>query len=386
MTRSLLALGLALSVGLMLVVTPAPTAAQPAAQPKGAAVDAELVDKVKKSLDNGVRYLKNTQTKEGHWEGVVLKTLAGMDGGTTALATLALLNSGLKPGDANVDKALKYLDNLEPDKTYVRALQTMVFAETRDKKYLPKIAKNVDWFRDNAIGLKKGKLEGWSYPGNTIADNSNTQYALLGLYAAKTAGVKIEDDLWKAVQDYYTRTQLPDTRSPKAGYWTYHNFGDKNASFTMTVGGACGLWIAGMGLDKSEQQLDEKTGIAAKCGEYSENSALARGMYWIASNFNFSEGKSYFYNYYGIERLGRLSGQRFIGKMDWYREGCVRLVAMQEADGSFIDRSGRGIDSGHPVITTSFALLFLSKGRTPVLVSKFAWGNYRKAEDGKAAQ
>ena len=30
------------------------------------------------------------------------------------------------------------------------------------------------------------------------------------------------------------------------------------------------------------------------------------------------------------------------------------------------------------MIATSFALLFLSKGRTPVLVTKFAWGNFRK--------
>jgi hypothetical protein len=109
-------------------------------------------------------------------------------------------------------------------------------------------------------------------------------------------------------------------------------------------------------------------------------------MFWIGMQFNFMEGKSYFYNYYGIERLGRLSGRRFIGKVDWYREGCERLVKVQEGDGSFLVRAGErqgSIDAGQPVITTSFALLFLSKGRTPVLVSKYAWGRFREAVDEK---
>ena len=39
----------------------------------------------------------------------------------------------------------------------------------------------------------------------------------------------------------------------------------------MTVAGVCGLLIAGMGLDQSEQQLDPTTGVAANCGVYAEN-------------------------------------------------------------------------------------------------------------------
>ena len=37
---------------------------------------------------------------------------------------------------------------------------------------------------------------------------------------------------------------------------------------------------------------------------------------------------------------------------------------------------GAGID-GSELLSTAFSLLFLSKGRTPVLISKFAWGDYR---------
>ncbi|HEY1189792.1 MAG TPA: DUF4159 domain-containing protein, partial [Gemmata sp.] len=173
----------------------------------------------------------------------------------------------------------------------------------------------------------------------------------------------------------------------KAGYWMYHNLGGEGPSFTMSVGGACGLFIANMGLDKSDQELNPATGVAAKCGLYPDNDALAKGMFYVGANFNFEQGKSYFYNYYGIERLGRLSGQRFIGRMDWYREGCEKLLKLQQPDGAFAYTSGApGIDKGYPVITTSFALLYLSKGRTPVLVSKFAWGNFTRGEVGKNDQ
>ncbi|MBP3956540.1 DUF4159 domain-containing protein [Gemmata sp. G18] len=392
MTRSLLAVGLALCAGLLLV-SPTPTVAQPAPPPpKAANPDGELVDKVKTAIDNGVGFLKKEAAKNnGNWEGLILKSLVDMDGGPTALAVLALLNSGVKVDDPTVKGGLDYLRKLTPAKTYVVALQTMALAEamiaSRDKKDLPKLAQNVEWFKDKAL-RRGGKLEGWSYPGNQIADNSNTQYALLGLYAAKTAGVKIEDQLWKDIQGYYSRTQQPDKLNPKAGYWMYHNAGGEGPSFTMSVGGACGLLIANMGLDQSEQELNPATGVAAKCGIYADNTELAKGMFYIGANFNFEEGKSYFYNYYGIERLGRLSGQRFIGKMDWYRAGCVSLLKLQQIDGSFAytGNTAKGIDSNYPVITTAFALLYLSKGRTPVLVSKFAWGNHIRGEVGKRDQ
>jgi len=382
MTRSLLAAGLALCVGLTLL-SGTPIAAQPAGAPPKGAQDAELVEKVKNSIDKGVRYLKKTQKRDGDWEGIVLGEIAGLKGGVTALATLALLNAGLKPDDPAVAKALDYLRAIKPEKTYVVALQTMVFTEARQAKDQPKIAENVEWFRKNAI-RRGGQLDGWSYPANAIADNSNTQYALLGLYAAKTAGVKVDDQLWTEILNYYNRTQYQDPLNNRAGFWTYHA-SERDPSFTMTVGGACGLIIAGMGLDRSEQGLNDATGVAANCGTYSENTALAKGMLWIGANFNFLAGKSYFYNYYGIERLGRLSGQRFIGRIDWYREGCERLIRMQDADGSFVYRDGEkrgGLDAGQAVITTSFAVLFLSKGRTPVLVTKFAWGRFRPGAAG----
>jgi hypothetical protein len=92
-----------------------------------------------------------------------------------------------------------------------------------------------------------------------------------------------------------------------------------------------------------------------------------------------------FYNVYGIERVGRLSGQRFLGEYDWYRDGCRLLTGIekserlgQRSDGSWSvkradPRREQNLGDGWPIVSTSFALLFLSKGRTPILISKLAY-------------
>lgn len=385
MSRLLLLTSLVVVLGVAIVI-PAAAPAQPPPQPLPVKPEEELVNKVRDSIKKGVAFLKKKQNSQGTWEGLVLK-LADMDGGSTALVVLALLNCGEKPEEPYVKKAIDYLATLEPKKTYVVGLQNMVFLEAPRQrgKYLPLIQRNADWLIANAIGYKNGAgtLQGWSYPGNEVADNSNTQYALLGLYAAKQAGAKIDDNHWKAIQDYYKRTQA------QAGFWQYRNGsnpqikGGDSPSFTMSVAGVCGLFIAGMGLDRSPQQLDPATGIAANCGVYAENEAIARGLNWITARFSFEQGMSVGYNVYGIERLGRLSGQRFIGQYDWYREGCIYVLRHQRADGHFALGGVATFDSSD-LLSTAFSLLFLSKGRTPVLISKFAWGRLREA--GKIAE
>ncbi|MFM7740849.1 MAG: DUF4159 domain-containing protein, partial [Planctomycetota bacterium] len=82
------------------------------------------------------------------------------------------------------------------------------------------------------------------------------------------------------------------------------------------------------------------------------------------------EGKYYYL--YGMERAGRMSGQRFIGPFDWYREGAAHLVKDQGFDGSWQrdDRFGMSRD-----INTAFALLFLSKGKRPIVFGKYQYGD-----------
>ncbi len=329
-----------------------------------------LVDRVKTAIDRGIRYLKQRQAPQGNWE-LYLGLANIYQGGSTCLALLALINAGVDPEDRVIQRGLAYLRKLPPEHTYVVGLQTMVLVEAGFKSDLQQIQRNVDWLIKAAV--RDGKeLRGWSYTdAKGPPDNSNTQYALLGLHAGQQAGARIPAELWESIQNYYVRTQNA------AGGWGYHS--GQAPSLTMSVAGYCGLTIAGMELHAAQQGLDVDTGVAANCGKYLENRPLAKALEWIGSkrHFSFQQRMHTFYNVYGIERAGRLSGRRFLGPFDWYRDGCRFLTdpnspGRQLPDGSWAISGG--IDSLE-VISTSFALLFLSKGRTPILISKLAWGD-----------
>jgi len=341
-----------------------------------------LVDQVKKSIDKGVRYLRKTQMENGSWE--VNLPAAVYPGGWTSLAVLALLNSGVPVDDPVVANGLTYLRSLKPKFTYVRALQTMVFVEAGQKEDRERIGENIQWLIDARV-FKNGEFRGWSYTKSSAfsSDNSNTQYAMLGLHAGKKAGKKINEEIWKSIRDFYIRTQL--TGKGVEGAFTYNPFGPEGGtSLTMTTAGLCGLLIAGMELNAGREVL-RADGTASNCGEYKENQPVHKALDWIsgprADRLVFNLDQRTFYNLYGIERAGRLSGQRFLGRHDWYREGCVFLVREQhEDDGSW---HIQGAWDKWPVVSTSFALLFLSKGRTPVLVSKMVHtpNGDRRADD-----
>jgi len=344
-----------------------------------------LANSVKNSIDRGTAYLKRTMENRGgewNWENSGLLNKA-WEGGTSSLATLALLTSGVPANDPAMLKVMPYIRGLKPTQTYVLALQTMVLAEVNEPRDLNIIQGNVSELLASRIYNGKSFI-GWSYSkgGHLQADNSNTQYALLGLLAGRQAGVKIDQKDWEEIQRFYIDT-LTKTDA-KAGGWPYHS-GKGVPTHTMTAAGLSGLYIAGLEMNVGQQKLDPKTGIAEDCGKYAENDAVARGLNWMGTHFKFDMDKethkATYYNVYGIERVGRLSGQRFIGSHDWYREGCELLCGIaknspiaQGDDGSW--RAGQGIDN-MPVISTSFALLFLSKGRTPILLSKLAFDGPR---------
>jgi hypothetical protein len=308
-----------------------------------APVPTEADEKFRKDVaaarEKAIQFLKKAQGPQGNWEGLVLAFLADMDGGATALVTLSLLEAGVPADDPAVKKALDYLATLPPKKTYVVSLQTQVLARADAKKYAEHIQKNADWLIDTALGFKKdGRLEGWSYPGNTVSDNSNTHFAVFGLHAAAKAGAKIDPKLWGEVRNYYLRNQ-------RERGWTYHNaqVGDTAPSRSMTCAALVGLAIA----DKHDKPTD--TGKAA----------FEKGMKAFL-DFPDVNPKSTGYQWMVSAELGRAIGARTFKAgaqtAAWYREGAAKLVKEQQANGSW--SLGKGIDAAE-VLTTAFGLYFL---------------------------
>jgi hypothetical protein len=343
----------------------------------------ELVDKVKKAIDQGVKFLRSQQRSDGSWE--VNIQGAGIQGGWTALSVLALLNAGVPANDPAIQRGLRYLRELpdpilkkpqESQWTYVRALMTMVYAEAGQIEDKQRIVDNVNWLIKQRV-FKNDQFKGWTYSAGmrNIADGSNTQYAVLGLWSGRQGGAIINREIWEGLRDFYQRTQLSDPKSHDFGGFEYSERGGPmgpGATLTMTEAGICGLLIAAMELN-SGRETPQPDGSFKGCGVYPEDTHLKRAMSWMSKrgNFRLEIPQATFYNLYGIERVGRLSGQRFIGPYDWYREGSQWLVDHQKTDGSW---SAQGAWDQWPVVSTSFSLLFLSKGRTPVLISKLVHG------------
>src|SRR5947209_8588271 len=111
MRRSVVAVGL-------LAVFLSPLALQPArpVQPAKPAREEPLVDRVRRAIEDGVRFLK-TEQHSGKWD----ETLGSVPhpGGSSSLALLALLNAGVPRDDRVIQDGLKYLRTLQQPSTYV---------------------------------------------------------------------------------------------------------------------------------------------------------------------------------------------------------------------------------------------------------------------------
>ncbi|HEY4760256.1 MAG TPA: prenyltransferase/squalene oxidase repeat-containing protein, partial [Thermoguttaceae bacterium] len=314
---------------------------------------------VREALNKGIAYLKQQQKVDGAWDDWL-----GQAGGISALCSLAMLNAGIDPSDPQMQKALTYLRKIKPERTYVTSLQTMVFVRAEPQRDLLLISRNVKWLESMQIldGPRKGA---WAYPGGS-GDNSNSQFALLALYEAQRAGVQVNNRTWRLAQTYWENCQNVD------GSWGYYK--PVPGTGSMTCAGITSLVITADIIEQPDAQVLGNEIRCCRQGDTQIENRVNGAMDWLGANFSVSRnpgplGGAWLYYYlYGLERAGRLTARRFIGKADWYREGANFLIDNQDKLSGFWSGSGLAEDSR--LIGTSFGLLFLSKGRWPVLISK----------------
>jgi hypothetical protein len=326
-------------------------------------IDSDLGPAVRVAINKRVRYLRKQLEEDrvisGHLE----------------LATLALLTAGEPPSSTAVSRALKKILETPPpvltqQPIYSVALQIMVLVATgsstyqKDPRYLGRIERNVNWLID-----AQQPNGAWGYHKNSRSDNSCTLFALLGLDAARAAGVEIKPSVFQRALEYWLLVQHPD------GSWGYIGKGP-NSQYSrwpsMTAAGISSLAILGSHIEESLETLegDEVKG----CGKSSPSSALAKGIQALATTLsdpaviqlpdqdskNQRDLVCYLYFMYGLERAGRLTGQRYFGSFDWYRRGAEVLTQARRDDVPHVS----------DVINESFIVLFLAKGLSPVLVNK----------------
>ena len=239
----------------------------------------------------------------------------------------------------------------------------------RDKPMISRLARKLEQGQ-----IKSGVNSGiWTY---NVArslqvfsgDRSNGQFAILGLRDAARSGVSIDREVWRRARAHWERSQNPD------GGWGYSASTSSKSTGSMTVAGIATMTISRTMLRDGDDLNPDGTPLC--CEEVEPNDAMQRALRWMESHFtvrtNPGNGSWLLYYLYGLERAGRLSGTRFFGRHDWYRTGAEWLVKTQlRGTGNW---RGEGTMERDPVIATSFALLFLSKGLAPVLVNKLKYG------------
>lgn len=323
--------------------------------------DARLREDVLAAIKQAQRFLRRKQRSDGSWKD---DHSTQYPHGLTSLALLALVNSGMTEKDPEVRKALKYIRALpdgQPSKVYSVSLtiSALVAAKAKGKRDYRQIYKLAEWLEE--AQTDKGS---WGYGtrgGLGGGDPSNAQFGVLGLRDAATVGYRVDPAVWLKARDHWR------IRQSRSGAWSYRN---SYWNGSMTCAGIATLAIAQRMLRNDRDVRPD--GTVDCCRPTTSDPGLRLGLDWLARNFSVqanpgSQGAHVMYYLYALERAGRLTGRRFIGQNDWYREGARQLALSQKAAGDW-EAGERGI------VAASFGLLFLSKGLVPVVMNKLEYG------------
>ncbi len=320
-------------------------------------------EKIRRAIDKARDWLLGEQQPNGTWQAMRADDKSV---GATALVMLALANAGVPAEHPQMTRALEWIRRQKPEETYSVSLQTMILAMLSPDADRAILQRNVEWLEGTQV-LQGPAAGSWSYGrAKGTGDNSNSQFALLGLHEADRVGVRVRQEVWVRAQQYWVSCANPD------GSWGY-TIGNSGGSGSMTCAGIASVWITSQHVGAPDARAAKDT--VACCGGGTSPKVIERGLDWLGRRFSVVEnpmvGQTWLHYYlYGLERVGRFTARRYIGDADWYLEGARMFVSTQDnLTGAF--RGGRIED---PVVATSFALLFLAKGRRPVIVSKSRHG------------
>ena len=317
---------------------------------------------VKKAIERGAEYLWSRQRPDGSWPPFTGETYPT---GPGALACYALLESGVNPQDERMQEALQWLAGTYSNQTYCVSLRCNVW-KAANRSTADKYIENL---RQESAQIADSTGDGsftYSCSGSptTGGDNSNSQFGLLALWAARQNDLRIKKSVWQLCRDHWIRTQNPD------GGWPYRKSAGSVSSDTMTCAGLASLYVCVDNLqarDFIDQRATADVGMLKR---------IQRGLNWLDKNY---EATSSGYYMYAIERVGLASGYKYFNKIDWYKRGATSLLNLQGANGSWMGGYG-------PLVETAFKMLFLIRGQHSVAFNKLKYdGNWNNRPRAMAA-
>jgi hypothetical protein len=241
-------------------------------------------------------------------------------------------------------------------------------------------------------------------------DNSNTQYAALGMRACHDSGIIIEGKVTDAAINWIRNCQKKPTgpdedlieggvngpggkngvasgpgggtvpggsmvqkKAAPAG-WCYRDHAEHEAYGSMTAGsvGTLCMW------DYIKDNDDGKK------KSWKNDKNVLNGLQWMAKNFSvtYNPGpyehaqmakdskNQYLYYMYALERAGLLYGTEMMGTHKWYPEGAKVLIETQGANGAW----------GDGTVDTCFAILFLKRATRALGVATYTAGQMRAGQ------
>ena len=365
-----------------------PAAAAPAVEPVDnslAAAGQRLTDKeIDEAIAKGVKWLWSQQEKDGGWpfkeEADAKGVLHSVTGsrwppGETCMALLALEYVNTPLDDPRFRRGMNLLREMELGYNYMISIRVVLNAHLywrAPKEQRPSLRLAMKRDIDQII-KNQASAGGWRYggaPPPRLIDFSNTQLCVLALSEAYRCGVEFPQEAVVRVHRRIIEDQIDD------GGWNYGCGDDfrnvpavpqlpKQISYgQMTAACEASLFLTSDMLS-SGVGCPCKDGHSPRSKDAAGELALKRGMAWLNKEFRADTtpySYQYYYWIYQVERVGLATGYRYFGEHDWYREIAAFVVAKQGADGSWSTS-----------VDTAFALMFLVKGRAPVLYDKLEY-------------
>lgn len=354
------------TLALLLFALPALAQPAPAAGQKPA-LDAKLVDSAKKSVDNGLRYLRAQQKENGSY---------GDHVGLTSMALIAYAEShrayryddgpfiaraadwlaaqaradGAITGDAtptyntalaiialhDIDKA-KYKAQIEAGQKFLVRFQT-----DEDQKYQP---------TDKFYG-------GIGYGGDERPDLSNLQYALEGL--ART-DYDPKSDVWAKAQIFISRSQNRSESNDQP--WAGNDGGFVYAPGQSPAGEAGGKFTSYGAM--SFAGLKSLIFTQAK----KDDPRVQAVWNWIKANYDWNQHPgmnmvSYFYYLQtaagALEAYGEPNVPDAKGRArNWMADMLTKIISLQKPDGSWVNDDPKYWE-GNPVLVTARAVIAIN--------------------------
>ena len=315
------------------------------AQPPSIRYGDRTSPEVKMIYDRGLKYLNAAQQADGSWAG------GQKGGGVTGLCLMAFLASGEDPNfgqyGLNVRKAIRNIINSQNSKTgYIpNSMYHHGFAMLALSEAYGAVDETLLWddnSRDNrtigeALELavrcavtaqKNNRQDGWRYsPTSTDADTSVSGAVLMGLLAARNAGVEV-----------------PDSSIDRA--LLYFRGSTSETGMVAYTGG-----IGGFGESMNRSAIGTLVMAVGKRKDWPQFTATTEH---IVTRLDHQEtGHPFYFRYYMAQALFQAD---FDAWTSWKRENTIILRGMQASDGSF--NSGYGTAYGTAMSLLSLALEF----------------------------